>query len=62
MSDIKPVSTSCGFTVPFYSYEGERLLLDNYYQKVEETSPMDGTTGLPTKMVDNWNLINGKKA
>ena len=53
------VSTSCGFTVPYYSYEGERLLLDNYYQKVEETSPIDDATGLPTKMMENWNLING---
>lgn len=53
------VSTSCGFTVPYYSYEGERLLLDNYYQKVEETSPLDEATGLPTKMIENWNLING---
>lgn len=45
--------------MPYYSYEGERLLLDDYYSKVEETSPIDNVTGLPTKMVDNWNLING---
>ena len=52
------VATSCGYTVPYYTYEGERLLLDEYYQKVEDRSPMDEEAKLPTELIKNWTWIN----
>jgi len=53
ISDIEIVKTSCGFSVPFYSYEGERDLLISWainkgeekleqYRKEKNSISMDG--------------------
>ena len=54
--DIHQVGTSCGFSVPYYDYTGERLILDEFYQKHEVTEPDE--QGIPVKLRDYWNLKN----
>lgn len=54
-----PVSTSCGFAVPYFSYEGERLELDTYYTKLEASSDeIEPTTGLSPKLLEYWSKTN----
>jgi len=36
MVDIYQVSSSCGFAVPFYSYQGERRTLNQYFNNREQ--------------------------
>lgn len=52
------VSTSCGFAVPYFSYEGERLELDTYYTKLQESSKPDANTGLAQKLLEYWSKKN----
>lgn len=53
------VSTSCGFAVPFFSYEGERLELDEAtYKEVLDDSEIDEKTGLESNLLMAWNTVN----
>ena len=54
--DIHKVATSCGYSVPYYSYEGERLQLDEYYLKAEDSELDAG--GIPTLVRQSWNWCN----
>ncbi|OCT15908.1 pyridoxamine 5'-phosphate oxidase [Paenibacillus pectinilyticus] len=54
--DVHEVKTSCGFSVPFYTYEGERNTLQNWAEKQGEQGLLDywhkknmtSMDGLPT--------------
>ena len=55
----RTVSTSCGFTVPYFSYEGERLELDECtYKELLDDSETDEKTGLSETLLWAWNLNN----
>ena len=56
--DMPPVGTSCGFSVPFFSYEGERLVLDKHYEKLQDGSELDEETGLATTLLQYWSKKN----
>lgn len=49
VAKVDSVQTSCGFAVPFYSFEGERRTLENYASKASED-----------KMADYWRSKNGE--
>jgi hypothetical protein len=51
------VGTSCGYSVPFFDYSGERLVLDNHFEKMQDGSEIR-PDGLPQKLMDYWNLKN----
>jgi len=54
--DVHKVGTSCGYSVPYFSYEGERLILDDFFKPHEDSEADDG--GIPTKLRAYWNLKN----
>lgn len=54
--DIHKVGTSCGYSVPLYAYQSDRLVLDKYFEKHEESEVDE--QGIPVKMRDYWNLKN----
>lgn len=53
-----PVGTSCGYSVPFFDYTGERLVLDKHFEKMTDGSKVR-PDGIPTEMVKYWNKKNG---
>lgn len=54
--DIHKVGTSCGFSVPFFDYTGERLTLDEYYQPKED--PSCAGDELSPELMKYWNMKN----
>lgn len=52
------VGTSCGYSVPFFDYQGERLVLDNFFEKWQDGSDIR-KDGVPSKLVTYWNKKNG---
>lgn len=52
------VGTSCGYSVPFFDYQGERLVLDNFFEKWQEGSDIR-PDGVPSKLISYWNKKNG---
>lgn len=44
--------------MPFFSYEGERLVLDKHYEKLQEGSELDEETGLAKTLLQYWSKKN----
>lgn len=44
--------------MPFFDYQGERLVLDNFFEKWQEGCEIR-PDGIPSKMVAYWNKKNG---
>lgn len=51
------VSTSCGWTVPLYEYQGERTLVEEFFGKLQDNSETR-PDGIASKIMDFWNKEN----
>lgn len=51
------MGTSCGYSVPFFDYAGERLVLDEFFTKLQDGSEIR-PDGVPKKLVEYWNKKN----
>ncbi|KAI1302300.1 hypothetical protein EDD11_005635 [Mortierella claussenii] len=73
MIDVRKVGTSCGYSVPFYEYKGERLTLINSFSKRDEAAikeywmtankySLDGLPGMRHEMLgEEWVGKNRKE-
>jgi len=56
--DIERVRTSCGYSIPFYEFAGERLQLQDFFEKLEVADAADDDGLSPKGLKKYWALKN----